>query len=268
MGSDNSYTHLRSFRMNTLFGLLSFLLPALSTAQLDLQLPILTPTEDLYSDAGIVPDKMDTAPTSPAVVIWDYEVLITQNETVDPADIFNPPTVLFPEMLDLTSLHTIMIVDFGADIMHWMVSNVPGNDVSLGTENIDYLPPFSMLEDDVNQVLIDSGDDGIHATAVLVFRQPGPITVEEDLKGCNMDAIFGRRILVNDLITKYSLEGPIAGNLFWTKYTEGTEEMLCYMTLCTGIPFPFPVPGVNDLPECSQSSSVSPTTATDGSARY
>merc|ERR1712168_1601126 len=222
MGSDNSYTHLR--RMNTLLCLLSFLLPALTTAQLDLQLPILTPTEDLYSDAGIVPDKMDTAPTSPAVVIWDYEVLITQNETVDPADIFNPPTVLFPEMLDLTSLHTIMIVD--------------------------------------------SGDDGIHATAVLVFRQPGPITVEEDLKGCNMDAIFGRRILVNDLITKYSLEGPIAGNLFWTKYTEGTEEMLCYMTLCTGIPFPFPVPGVNDLPECSQSSSMSPTTATDGSARY
>merc|ERR1712168_714138 len=175
-----------------------------------------------------------------------------QNQTVDPADIQTRPEVMFREMFDSNSLNTIMIVDFGAEIMHWMVSNVPGGDISRGDENIEYLTPFSYASSEAHTELVDTGDNGIDATAVLVFRQPGRISVEENLKGCNQGAIFGRRVAAAELVSKYELSGPIAGNLFWTKFSTTTEELLCYMTKCTGVVFPFPIAGVNDGPECSQ----------------
>merc|ERR1712168_1681399 len=163
--------------------------------------------DTLFRDAGVVPEKLASAPDSPMKVFWDNEILFRQNQTVDPADIQTRPEVIFPEMFDSTSLNTIMIVDFGAEIMHWMVSNVPGGDISRG---------------------------------------------EENLKGCNQGAIFGRRVAAAELVSKYELSGPIAGNLFWTKFSTTTEELLCYMTKCTGVVFPFPIAGVNDGPECSQ----------------
>merc|ERR1712233_70401 len=208
--------------------------------------------DTLFRDAGVVPEKLASAPDSPMKVFWENEILFRQNQTVDPADIQTRPEVIFPEMFDSNSLNTIMIVDFGAEIMHWMVSNVPGGDISRGDENIEYLTPFSYASNEAHTELVDTGDNGIDATAVLVFRQPGRISVEENLKGCNQGAIFGRRVAAAELVSKYELSGPIAGNLFWTKFSTTTEELLCYMTKCTGVVFPFPIAGVNDGPECSQ----------------
>merc|ERR1712168_1213037 len=128
----------------------------------------------------------------------------------------------------------------------------PGGDISRGDENIEYLTPFSYASNEAHTELVDTGDNGIDATAVLVFRQPGRISVEENLKGCNQGAIFGRRVAAAELVSKYELSGPIAGNLFWTKFSTTTEELLCYMTKCTGVVFPFPIAGVIDGPECSQ----------------
>merc|ERR1719244_2284399 len=208
--------------------------------------------DTLFRDAGIVPDKLASVPQSSMKVFWDNEILFRQNQTVDPANIQTRPVIKFPGMFDRNSLNTIMIVDFGAEIMHWMVSNVPGGDNSRGDENIEYLTPFSYKSNADHTALVDSGNDGIDATAVLVFRQSGRISVEENLKGCNQGAIFGRRIPAADLVSKYNLSGPIAGNLFWTMFSKTTEELLCYSTKCTGVVFPFPIPGVNDGPECSQ----------------
>merc|ERR1712168_1404481 len=73
--------------------------------------------DTLFRDAGVVPDQLASAPDSPMKVFWDNEILFRQNQTVDPADIQTRPEVIFPEMFDSTSLNTIMIVDFGAEIM-------------------------------------------------------------------------------------------------------------------------------------------------------
>merc|ERR1712130_119646 len=207
----------------------------------------------LFREAGIVPDQIANAPESSMQVFWDSGLsLFRQNQAVDTGDIMNAPQVMFPGNDDKRFLNTIMIVDFGADIMHWMVMNVPGGDISSGDENIEYLPPFSYKANEDETAIEDTGDNGVDQTAVLVFRQAGPVTPEENLKGCNQPAIFGRRVQASSLISKYNLFGPKAGMLFWTKYSEATEELLCYSTKCTGIPFPFPIPGVNDKPECRQ----------------
>ena len=53
------------------------------------------------------------------------------------------------------------------------------------------------------------------------------------------------------LAETYNLE-LVAGNFFFTTYTEATNTLLCYTTKCSGAPFPVPAPGINDGPECSQ----------------
>merc|ERR1719244_2020888 len=93
--------------------------------------------DTLFRDAGIVPDKLASAPQNSMKVFWDNEILFRQNQTVDPANIQTRPAIKFPGMFDRNSLNTIMIVAFGAEIMHWMVSNVPGGDISRGDENIE-----------------------------------------------------------------------------------------------------------------------------------
>jgi len=215
------------------------------------------PLDTLFTESGIVPDFLDTAPEKLITASWDSGLkLSSTNQTVDTGDILHAPSVTFSG--SYSSLYTIMIVDFGqnydgANIVHWMVSNVPhSGDISSGDENIEYLPPFSMEVNPAVPEIVNTGDAGIDQTAILAFRQPGQITVEENLTGCNQAAIFGRRIDVSSLITKYNLSGPEAGNLFWTKYSDATDELLCYSTKCTGTPFPFPIPGLTDQPECSQ----------------
>ena len=51
------------------------------------------------------------------------------------------------------------------------------------------------------------------------------------------------------LAEKYNMQ-LVAGNFLFTTYTKGTNPLLCYFTKCTGAPFPVPVPGINDQPDC------------------
>merc|ERR1711931_413949 len=52
--------------------------------------------DTLFRDAGVVPEKLASAPDSPMKVFWDNEILFRQNQTVDPADIQTRPDVIFP----------------------------------------------------------------------------------------------------------------------------------------------------------------------------
>ena len=76
------------------------------------------------------------------------------------------------------------------------------------------------------------------------------------------------KLFQDALAEKYGLGKPVAGNLIYTKYSpEGTDFLFCKFTRCgftittTSIPrcganplgpgpFPVPLPGVNDGPEC------------------
>ena len=69
--------------------------------------------------------------------------------------------------------------------------------------------------------------------------------------GCN-PSIVERRIGDHAAVAeKYALE-LVAGNFFFTTYTDASNNLLCYITKCTGNPFPIPAPGINDGPECQQ----------------
>jgi len=74
--------------------------------------------------------------------------------------------------------------------------------------------------------------------------------VTEIAIGCSPPGIWGRLQDTSLLIENYRLGQPVAGFLFWTKYSEGADEMNCLMSKCTGSPFPFEITGLTDQPEC------------------
>ena len=70
-----------------------------------------------------------------------------------------------------------MIVDNGIQrvlpkgYIHWMVVNIPGNNIPLGNEVMDYVTPFSF---EIKDGKIDP--DGVaHPMLVMIYRQPGEV---------------------------------------------------------------------------------------------
>ena len=72
---------------------------------------------------------------------------------------------------------------------------------------------------------------------------------DERQSGCDSSIVDNRIGDHAAVAKKYNLE-LVAGNFFFTTYNEATNDLLCYFTKCTGEPFPIPVPGINDGPDC------------------
>jgi len=211
----------------------------------------------LWTDSGIVPAYLDTAPAAPIRVAWPSSGLFPRmNSTVDTADIQEKPIIKWRG--EWGALYTVLIAvigpDYGgANIVHYMEHNIKKGLFSLsrdGTVNIEYLPPWSFATNAEGTAVLDTGDAAVDKLAVLVFKQPGPITVEETAAGCSPAGIFGRRQDISALVDKYGLGQAVGGAVFWTKYSEATDDMNCYMSKCIGSPFPFPIAGLTDQPEC------------------
>ena len=102
------------------------------------------------------------------------------------------PTILYAGLLssrpDLTwpadskALYTVMIVDNGIEsvlplqYIHWMVVNIPGDNVPMGSEVMDYVTPFSI---EIKDGKIDPFGVA-HPMLVLVYKQPGKVCIYSD----------------------------------------------------------------------------------------
>ena len=115
---------------------------------------------------------------------------------------------------------------------------------------MEYVPPFYFAIG-AGGSLVDSGQPG-HPILLLVYKQPGKISMTQRQSGCN--AGLGTRIGDKTaLAEQYNLSGPVAGNFLYTVYSPATDSLLCRFTRCTGKPFPAPLQGVNDGPQCQAS---------------
>jgi len=218
--------------------------------------------EGLYSNlmwtkTGIVPNKLAQTPPSALSIVYNGKD-IWPNETVTTEDMISRPTLSWAT--EPGALYTIMQVDFGIErleglqFFHWLITNVPaGNSVILGDEVKSYVAPFYFLVNAEGTGLVtDTSSQAGHDILTLVYKQSSgrvDMSAEESIE-CNPDSFNGR---ITDHVTiaeKYNLE-LVAGNFFWTTYTEATNAYLCYSGKCSGAPFPIPLPGINDGPECS-----------------
>ena len=133
----------------------------------------------------------------------------------------------------------------------------------------EYIPPFYMEDDGTSLVLTTTKG---HDILALVYKQRNgrvrwnisfilficflicslQVDMADEIQNTCDPTILGARI--GDHVTlaeTYNLE-LVAGNFFFTTYTEATNTLLCYFTKCSGQPFPVPAPGINDGPECSK----------------
>jgi hypothetical protein len=172
----------------------------------------------------------------------------------------DPPTVTFAAETD--ALYTIMIEDNDINIgtsmpagvprfFHWLVANVPGTDVASGDVIFDYIPSFTFkTKADAPEIEIDP--NYYHRHVLTVWKQNnGAITPDEGQQGCTSDITEARTVTSHDeLAAKYDLT-LVAGN-FYRNYYNGpeTEELFCFISKCSGVPWPYPIPGVTDDPEC------------------
>ena len=90
---------------------------------------------------------------------------------------------------------------------HWIVINVPGDDVSKGETLTDYVgagPPQG---------------SGLHRYVILVFKQPGKLTVDEKHLKIT-DQTPRERFSTKKFAAKYNLGEPVAGNMFQAEWDD------------------------------------------------
>lgn len=217
------------------------------------------PSVDVAKES-LVPNKLPVAPPQTAKIYWSSSgTSVSPGEAIDAIKMTDRPTMRWT--YDPSALYTILCIDEGIpalqppnlQFIHWMVSNVPGDRVYAGDENYEYIPPFSFKLDSNNQLVEDGSP--LHAILFLVYKQSGRVDITEGQNGCNPE--LGARAGNKDAIAaKYNLGEPVAGNVIFTKYSPaGTDYLFCKFTRCKANPlgdgpFPLPLPGINDQPQC------------------
>jgi len=218
---------------------------------------------DLWVNNGIVPKFLPESPAKriPAIVWRDTKFKLKENNaTVLSEDILKTPTNIRLNT-DEDKLYTYMIIDFGVitgptenqNFIHWMVHNVPGTSFSEGDENTEYLTPWGFERNADQTAIVDTGAAALHPLGILAFEQSGSISGLREARGCSFDGVFGAGRFgdVSNLMEHFNLGSqPIAGTLFWTRRSPAADAVNCYVSKCTGQPFPYPIVGYNDMPEC------------------
>ena len=208
-----------------------------------------------------VNDVVPNPPPQKLFVEWPNNVRVEPNATISTGLSLGRPRLVWDA--EPGALYTVMFFDGWSDKvlpktnMFWVVTNIVGNAVDKGNEVMDYMTPFAIAPQEDGTILKDILGSN-HPTFLLVFKQnSGRILMEETQLGCTADIFFPHRNhYYTEFAEKYDLE-LVAGNYYqnpWSGFW--TEQMLCNITRCAKSPIPFPMPGVNDRPECQARSVI------------
>ena len=214
-----------------------------------------------WVDEGLVPTKLPQAPQQLLrLKLSSGQKLNQLNEIVDTADMLHPPELGFSG--EPRALYTVMLVDEGIERLqgkqyfHWLVENIPSTgEWWKGEEVFHYFAPFS-YEVTQDGKLDKTKGSKIHPILGLLYKQKSRIRMTNRQSGCNEDILTKRIGDKKNIAEQYELE-LVAGTFFYTTYSSATDVFLCLGTRCSGDAFPFPIPGVNDLPICSKKHTTS-----------
>uniref|UniRef100_A0A8C3CRH8 Large ribosomal subunit protein mL38 n=1 Tax=Cairina moschata TaxID=8855 RepID=A0A8C3CRH8_CAIMO len=90
-----------------------------------------------------------------------------------------------------------------AEYLHWLVTNVPGNDIKAGKEICHYLPPFPAM------------GTGYHRFVFLLFKQERPIDFSEDVRPTPCHSLKMRTFSTFDFYRKHEDSMTPAGLAFF-----------------------------------------------------
>uniref|UniRef100_U3J3Y5 Large ribosomal subunit protein mL38 n=1 Tax=Anas platyrhynchos platyrhynchos TaxID=8840 RepID=U3J3Y5_ANAPP len=90
-----------------------------------------------------------------------------------------------------------------AEYLHWLVTNIPGNDIKAGKEICHYLPPFPAM------------GTGYHRFVFLLFKQERPIDFSEDVRPTPCHSLKMRTFSTFDFYRKHEDSMTPAGLAFF-----------------------------------------------------
>ncbi|XP_023025387.1 protein D3 isoform X1 [Leptinotarsa decemlineata] len=162
----------------------------------------------------VVPDVIDVAPDQKIEVTYPSGVSVDFGNELTPTQVKDEPTVKWNA--EENTYYTVTMVDPDApsrkepkirEVLHWLVVNVPGMDITKGDVIAEYRgsgPPLGT---------------GVHRYIFLIYKQNGKINFDE--KKIIKTSRQGRlSFSIRKFAEKYKLGQPIAGNLYQAQFDD------------------------------------------------
>lgn len=163
---------------------------------------------------GVVPDVISSVPGDKIKVTYPSGVSVDMGNKLTPTQVKDEPTVSWSA--DPNELYTLCMTDPDApsrqehtfrEWHHWLVGNIPGNDVSKGEVLSEYVgsgpPP----------------NTGYHRYVFLAYKQPSKLTFDEP-RLTNRSAEKREKFSIAKFALKYNLGNPVAGNFYQAQYDD------------------------------------------------
>ncbi|XP_011182663.1 protein D3-like [Zeugodacus cucurbitae] len=184
--------------------------------------PTASSTDDVFKKHKVVPDVISAAPKQFLKV--NYKTVLAENgNELTPTQVAAQPTIEWSA--DSDGFYTIIMTDPDApsrnnpkfrEFSHWLVTNIPGTDISSG---------------DVLTAYVGSGppqETGLHRYVFLVYKQPAKIRFQETRIPKNSSQ-NRPNFSASKFAKKYKLGDPVAGNFFqaqWDEYVPTVHKQL------------------------------------------
>ncbi|XP_064550189.1 protein D2 [Drosophila montana] len=169
---------------------------------------------DAFNWHQVVPDVISEPPTDLLRVSYDNRLLVKDGDIVTPTQVKNKPVVEWKAEPD--AYYTLMMVDPDApsraepklrEFKHWLVINIPGNDVAKGDALADYVgsgPPK---------------DTGLHRYVFLLYRQPKMLEISGS-RVSNTSRRSRTKFHAAKFAEHHRLGEPVAGTFYRAEYDE------------------------------------------------
>lgn len=168
----------------------------------------------------VVPGVIPAAPTSLLTVTYPAGVTVNGGAELTPTQVKDVPQLSWT--VETGALYTVVMTDPDApsrkepkfsEWRHWLVTDVPGSDVASGDVISDYVGSGPPLE------------TGLHRYVLLVYKQPGKLTVDESLRKTKNQANGREKWSVQKFAEQHGLGTPVAGNLFQAQWDEYVPQL-------------------------------------------
>ncbi|XP_058803992.1 protein D2-like [Phymastichus coffea] len=167
----------------------------------------------------VIPDVIDTIPSAVVKVSYPSGATVDIGKELTPTQVKDQPTVEWDA--DDSSFYTLCMTDPDApsrkepkfrEWHHWLVTNIPGKDVSKGEVLSQYIgsgpPP----------------NTGLHRYVFLVYKQPSKLKFDE--KHLTNRSGDGRNnFSIKKFAQKYNLGNPVAGNMYQAAFDDYVPKL-------------------------------------------
>ncbi|XP_063389036.1 protein D2-like [Cydia fagiglandana] len=170
-----------------------------------------------FSAFGVVPDVIPVAPKDLATVKYPSGAVVCQGNVLSPIKAQVIPQVSWKASPG--KYYTVAMIDPDTpspevpkfrEFNHWLVANVPGDNVTAGETLTTYFGPTP------------PPGTGLHRYVVLVYQQTGKLYFDESRLIFAVTRIW---FSIHKFATKYGLGTPIAGNFYQSEVSLGLGKV-------------------------------------------